>query len=91
MPRSAEPSSPAACAAWTMRCAAAASVAWSAVSWRTVWVAAVAYDRDGRVVGWRRWESGAAMRAGIANQFQMHIYSLAGAISRLELSVQARP
>ena len=56
-----------------------------------VWLGAVAYDRSGRVLGWRRWESPGGIRAGESLPFQLWVYSLAGAIDRVELTAQARP
>jgi hypothetical protein len=56
-----------------------------------VWVAAMAYDRNGRVVGVRRWESTAGMTAGGSLQFSFEVSSLAGPIERVEFVVEARP
>ena len=56
-----------------------------------VWVAALAYDKSGRLVGWRRWESPSGLGAGASMRFQMWVYSLAGAIEAVDLVVQARP
>lgn len=56
-----------------------------------VWLAAVAYDESGQLVGWRRWESPSGLGAGTTLQFQTWVYSLAGAIGRVDLVVQARP
>jgi LysM repeat protein len=56
-----------------------------------VWVAAVAYDRAGRVVGVKRWESNAALEAGNNLPFVFMLSSVAGAIDRVEFAVEARP
>ena len=56
-----------------------------------IWLGAVAYDRSGRVLGWRRWESAGGMGAGSSMPFQLFVYSLAGVIDRVELVAQARP
>lgn len=56
----------------------------------SIWIAAVAYDENGRVVGWRRWESSGGARAGSTLRFELSVYSLAGRIRRVELEVQAR-
>ncbi|MBN1451949.1 MAG: LysM peptidoglycan-binding domain-containing protein [Anaerolineales bacterium] len=56
-----------------------------------VWVAAVAYDRAGRVVGVRRWESTAGITAGGSFQFAFEVSSLARAIERVEFVAEARP
>lgn len=51
-----------------------------------VWVAAVAYDEYGRVVGVRRWES-----ENGGTHFDFEVSSLAGRIERVEFVVEARP
>lgn len=56
-----------------------------------VWVAAVAYDRSGRVVGLRRWESTTGIVSGGSLQFSFEVSSLAGAIERVEFVAEARP
>ncbi len=58
---------------------------------KTVWVLAVAYDAGGQMVGVRRWENSAALESGKTLQFQVQVYSLAGAIARVETLVEARP
>jgi LysM repeat protein len=55
------------------------------------WIAALAYDGSGRLVGWRRWENPGGLAAGTSTRFQTSVYSLAGAIERVDLVVQARP
>jgi len=54
-----------------------------------VWVAAVAYDKDGRVVGVKRWEGGAIQPAGNIS-FSFSVASLGSAIEAVEFFVQAR-
>jgi LysM repeat protein len=56
-----------------------------------VWVAAVAYDRAGRVVGVRRWESTTGITPGGRLQFSFDVSSLAGEIEQVEFVVEARP
>jgi LysM repeat protein len=56
-----------------------------------VWVAAVAYDRAGRVVGVKRWESNTALEAGNSLPFVFMISSVAGEIDRVEFAVEAQP
>ena len=56
----------------------------------TVWVAATAYDEQGRVVGYRRWEGG-ALQPGGTLPFTLRVSSLGGRIARVELAVEARP
>jgi LysM repeat protein len=58
---------------------------------REVWVVAVAYDRAGEVVGWRRWESTGALPAGSNIPFSLFLSSVAGGIDRIEIVLQARP
>ena len=56
----------------------------------TIWVAAVAYDKDGRVVGIKRWEGG-AIQPGMNINFNFSIASLGSAIGAVEFAVQANP
>jgi LysM repeat protein len=51
-----------------------------------VWVLGVAYDAEGGVVGVRRWE-----RKADETAFDFYVYSLGGAIDRLELLSEAAP
>jgi LysM repeat protein len=54
------------------------------------WVAAVAYDQYGTVVGVRRWEGG-GIQPGTSIQFNFAVSSLGGDIEAVEFFVQARP
>jgi LysM repeat protein len=54
-----------------------------------VWVAAVAYDRNGTVVGVRRWEGG-GIQPGTSINFNFAVSSLGGEIEAVEFFVQAR-
>ena len=54
-----------------------------------VWVAAVAYDKDGRVVGIKRWEGGAIQPGGSVS-FSFLVSSLGSAIDAVEFFVEAR-
>lgn len=56
-----------------------------------VWVAGVAYDGAGNVVGVRRWESSADLAAGQSLPFAFTLSSVAGKIERVGFSVEARP
>jgi hypothetical protein len=58
-----------------------------------VWVAAVAYDAQGTVVGVRRWEKPAEppLESGQILPVTMHVYSAAAKIDRVELHAEARP
>jgi LysM repeat protein len=58
---------------------------------KLIWVTAVAYDETGGVVGVRRWESTTALSAGSSLPFSFMVSSVAGAISRVEFAVEARP
>jgi LysM repeat protein len=58
---------------------------------KLIWVAAVAYDDAGRVIGVRRWESTSALSVGSNQPFSFIVSSIAGAISRVEFAVEARP
>lgn len=55
-----------------------------------IWVAAVAYDESGRVVGVKRWEGGEIQPGGSLN-FEMTMASLGGVLARVEFAVEARP
>ena len=54
-----------------------------------VWVAAVAYDVNGTVVGVRRWEGG-ALTPGSSLNFDFSVSSVGGEIEAVEFVVQAR-
>lgn len=56
-----------------------------------VWVAAVAYDSSGSVVGLRRWEAAAPLLAGGSLPFALNVYSVGGTITKVGLLVEARP
>lgn len=56
-----------------------------------VWIAALAYDREGRVVGMRRWENKDPLPAGEGLAFRLQVYSTGGEIERVEALAQARP
>jgi hypothetical protein len=57
---------------------------------KTVWVAAVAFDDAGRVVGFRRWE-GSVLAPGGSIPFDLTVSSLGSRVTRVELFVEARP
>lgn len=58
-----------------------------------LWVAAVAYNARGEVVGVRRWENSSAspLESGKALEVRLSIYSVSGEIARVELFSEARP
>jgi hypothetical protein len=58
---------------------------------REIWVVAVAYDRAGGLVGWRRWESTGPLQAGSSIPFDLFLTSVAGGIDHIEIVLQARP
>lgn len=58
---------------------------------RLIWVAAVAYDAAGNVIGVRRWQSTAGLAAGGSLPFSFLVSSVAGRIDRVQFSVEARP
>jgi murein DD-endopeptidase MepM/ murein hydrolase activator NlpD len=55
-----------------------------------VWVAATAYDKNGVVVGVKRWEGG-AIQPGASVNFSFSVSSLGSAIDSVEFAVQANP
>jgi hypothetical protein len=59
-----------------------------------LWVAAVAYDAAGRVVGLRKWDAGLDPAGGEnspeRHPFELTVYSLGPAIDRVELLVEAQ-
>jgi hypothetical protein len=56
-----------------------------------VWVAVVAYDVAGQVVGVRKWEAAESLPPGGRLPFTVTVYSLGPAIARVEAVVEARP
>jgi LysM repeat protein len=56
-----------------------------------IWLAAVAYDVAGNVVGVRRWESTAKLGAGESLPFSFEVSSLGAPIERVDLVAEARP
>jgi LysM repeat protein len=58
---------------------------------KSIWVAAVAYDQNGKVVGWRRWESTAGLGPGNKIPFSFMISAVSGRIERVDYIVEARP
>jgi hypothetical protein len=56
-----------------------------------VWVAVVAYDASGQVVGVRKWEAADPLQPAGRLPFTVTVYSLGPAIARVEAVVEARP
>jgi LysM repeat protein len=54
-----------------------------------VWVAAAAYDKNGTVVGVKRWEGG-AIQPGTTTNFQFVVSSVGGVIEAVEFFLQIR-
>jgi LysM repeat protein len=54
-----------------------------------IWVAAVAYDKNGTVVGVKRWEGG-AIQPGTTTNFQFVVSSVGGVIEAVEFFLQIR-
>lgn len=61
------------------------------VSAQTVWVGLVALNDQGQPVGVRRWESSQPLPPGQRTGFSAMVYSLGGAIEKVEALVEARP
>lgn len=57
----------------------------------TIWLAAVAYDIDGQIVGFRRWEWQGSLKPGGVKAFDFSVYSLGPAIETVDVIVEARP
>jgi LysM repeat protein len=58
---------------------------------RQVWVAAVAFNAAGEVIGVRRWESAGPLPAGGRMPFALRLYSAGGQIDHVELLAEAKP
>ena len=56
-----------------------------------IWLAGIAYNEDGQLIGFRRWQSSAPLAAGESQIFSFNVYSLNGFIDHLEVLVEARP
>lgn len=56
-----------------------------------VWLAAVAYDAAGEVVGVRRWEWQGRLEPGETTGFALAVYSYGPAIARVDVVAEARP
>jgi len=56
-----------------------------------VWVAAMAFDAEGNVVGVRRWAGSGAIQPQSPAGFQFNVYSMSGKITKVDVQVEARP
>jgi LysM repeat protein len=54
-----------------------------------VWLAAVAYDASGRMVGYRRWEAAETLQPGGLLPFELNVYSLGPPIERVDVQLEA--
>ncbi len=57
----------------------------------TIWLAGVAYDAGGKIVGVRRWEWSGSLAPGESLPFSFAVYSAAGGIAQVEVLAEARP
>jgi hypothetical protein len=55
------------------------------------WLAVIAYDQNGEIVGVRKWEAERALKPGKKMPFGVSVYSLGPPIKRVEVLVEARP
>jgi hypothetical protein len=69
----------------------AQAVVKSETSASTIWVAVIAYDARGQIVGMRRWENEQPSPAGERLPITVQIYSVGPTIARVEALVEARP
>lgn len=74
----------------TARVTGQVSLPADSVAANTVWVAAVAYDGMGRVVGFRRWE-GSGLQPGGSLTFELTVASLGSRVTRVDVFAEARP
>lgn len=56
-----------------------------------IWLALVAYDGEGQVVGMRKWEADRELAPGDALTFEVGVYSLGAPIDRVEVLSEVRP
>jgi LysM repeat protein len=58
---------------------------------RQIWILAVAYDAQDRIVGVRRYEMNQTLAAGEQRAFSFEVYSAAGSITRVDVRAEAMP
>jgi LysM repeat protein len=58
---------------------------------RQVWIMAVAYDAQDRIVGVRRYEMNQSLAVGEKREFSFEVYSAGGSIARLDVRAEAMP
>jgi hypothetical protein len=56
-----------------------------------IWILAVAYDKGGNVVGFKRWEAAQALNAGEVREFEFSLSSLGPNIDTVDLLLECRP
>ncbi len=56
-----------------------------------VWLAAIAYDSDGQIAGYRRWDWEGTLPTETSQAFELMVYSYGPAIDQIEVLVEARP
>jgi LysM repeat protein len=56
-----------------------------------LWLAGIAYDESGEIVGFRRWEWAGTLQSDTAQPFAFSVYSASSAITRVTVAVEARP
>lgn len=74
----------------TARISGEVSLLSSGLTASTVWAAGIAYDRQGIVVGLRRWESHSPLISGQKLPFSFSVYSTGTAIDRVDVLFEAR-
>lgn len=57
----------------------------------SLWLAGVAFDQEGQIVGFRRWEWQGDLQPGGAQAFAFSVYSLGPPITRVDVIAEARP
>jgi LysM repeat protein len=62
----------------------------SGLSASAVWAAGIAFDRQGNIVGVRRWEGSTPLISGQKLPFTFSVYSTGAAIDRVEVLLEAR-
>jgi LysM repeat protein len=56
-----------------------------------IWLTGLAYNKNGELIGFRRWQSSENLPPGESHPFALHLYSLDGFIEKVEIVVEARP
>lgn len=59
-------------------------------STRYIWLSATAFDQAGHIVAVRRWDSQKQLSAGESTPFELYLYSMGGAIDRIDLLAEAQ-